>query len=135
MIRYQDHLEAITAENATEKLAGFFRGWRSPATPSKHVRILENSSHIILAIDSDTEKVVGFINALSDGVQAAFIPLLEVLPEYQGQGIGTALVEKMLDKLADLPCVDLTCDASVQPFYQRLGMQPSHGMVIRRYDS
>ena len=68
-------------------LAGFFVGWPSPPSPMQHWALLRGSTHIVLALDGD--KVVGFINALSDGVLSAYIPLLEVRPEYQGTGVGS----------------------------------------------
>ncbi len=52
-----------------------------------------------------------FINAISDRVLSAFVPLLEVLPEYQRRGIGSTLVETMLAQLGDLYMVDLVADA------------------------
>jgi predicted N-acetyltransferase YhbS len=67
-------------------------------------------------------------------VLSAYIPLLEVLPAYQGQGIGSELVRRMLAKLADLYMVDLLCDPGMQPFYERLGMRPTTGMLRRNYD-
>ncbi len=78
--------------------------------------------------------MVGFINAISDGVLSAYIPLLEVLPAYQGQGIGTELARRMLDKLRDLYMIDLLCDADLQPFYARLGMRPYTAMLFRNFD-
>lgn len=77
--------------------------------------------------------MIDFITALSDGVNSSFIPLLEVLPEYQGKGIGTKLVEKILQKLDGITNVDLTCDAEMQSFYERFQMLKSHGMVLRKY--
>jgi predicted N-acetyltransferase YhbS len=59
--------------------------------------------------------------------------LLEVLPEYQGQGIGTELVRRMLEKLQSFYAVDLLCDKDTQAFYARLGMQPIQGMLIRNF--
>ena len=85
-------------------------------------------------MDSVTGQVVGFINAISDGVLTAYIPLLEVLPAYQGQGIGATLVTRLLARLDHLYMVDLLCDADVQPFYARLGMRPATGMMVRHYD-
>jgi len=126
MIRYTDSVGGITSE----ALCGFFVGWRTPRTPEEHLRILEGSDHVVIAIDDD--RVIGFVTALSDGVQAAFIPLLEVLPEYQKRGIGTELVRRMLERLASIPCVDLTCDPKIQPFYARFGMHPAVGMIVRR---
>lgn len=105
----------------------------SPLTPQIHLKLLENSYAFVLALDPEMNRVVGFINALSDGVQAAFIPLLEVVPGYQRRGIGSELLKRMLARLEAIPNIDLTCDPELQPFYARFGMQPSHGMVIRRY--
>lgn len=66
---------------------------------------------------------------------SAYIPLLEVLPAYQHQGIGKLLVEKMLDKLRHLYRVDLLCDPEVQEFYSQFQMIPATGMMARRYEN
>lgn len=129
MIRYTDLLEGVSAE----MLEGFFDGWTKPRTPAEHMKILEGSDHIVLAVDADSGRVVGFVTALTDGIQAAFIPLLEILPTYRHRGIGTALVTRMLEKLKGIPAIDLTCDPELQRFYTRFGMTPSVGMAIRDY--
>ena len=46
----------------------------------------------MLAVDQDNGRIVGFINALSDGILSAYIPLLEVIQEYQGRGIGKEML-------------------------------------------
>lgn len=129
MIEYVDSVERVNAA----MLNGFFFGWKRPHSPEDHLRILKNSDAVVLAIETENGRVVGFVTALTDRLQAAFIPLLEVLPEYQNQGIGSQLMSRILDKLKDTPAIDLTCDKELQPFYSRLGMQPSVGMVIRNY--
>ncbi len=129
MIDYRDTTDGITPE----MLRGFFLGWKKPHDPETHLRILRGSDFVILAVDSEAHKVVGFVTAITDHVQAAFIPLLEVLPEYQRRGIGTELMRRTLQKLGSIPAIDLTCDASMQGFYKRLGMRPSTGMIIRNY--
>jgi ribosomal protein S18 acetylase RimI-like enzyme len=129
-MRYLTSVDTITAV----QLHGFFVGWPNPPSPETHLNILRRSDAAVLAIDEETGRVVGFINALSDGVLSAFIPLLEVLPEYQGCGIGSELVQRLLAQLGNLYAVDLLCDADVQPFYARLGMQTAQGMMLRNYD-
>ncbi len=128
-IEYRDTAAGIEPS----MLHGFFEGWKKPHTPERHLAILNASTHVVLAVDTEAGRVVGFVTALSDGIQAAFIPLLEVLPEYRGQGIGAALMSRMLETLHAIGCIDLTCDPELQPFYARLGMRPSHGMIIRNY--
>lgn len=49
-----------------------------------------------VARDVASHHVLGYLNMISDGVLTAFIPLLEVLPEYQGEGIGSELVGLVL---------------------------------------
>jgi ribosomal protein S18 acetylase RimI-like enzyme len=129
MIEYRDSLDGIVPA----MLKGFFVGWKTPHSPETHLRILRNSDHAILAVDSARKRVVGFITALTDYEQSAFIPMLEVVPEYQSRGIGTRLVSMMLEKLSGIQAIDLTCDKGLQSFYKRFGMLPSVGMVIRRY--
>lgn len=130
MITYTDSLDGITAD----KLKGFFVGWPNPPTPETHLRILQGSTHVQLAVDDETGNVVGFMTAISDGVSAAYIPHLEVTPDFKQRGIGSELVKRMLAVLKDIYMIDLMCDADVQPFYARLGMRPYTGMIHRNYD-
>lgn len=129
-IRYTDSLDNITAESLG---GGFFVGWPNPPSPETHLQLLQGSSAVILATDDASGNVVGFITAISDGVLAAYIPLLEVLPEFQAQGIGAELVRRMLERLSNLYMVDLLCDADLQPWYARQGMTPASGMIVRNY--
>ena len=78
---------------------------------------------MVLALDG--EHVVGFVTVLSDGVLCAHVSLLEVLPRYQGRGIGSELMRRALGGLSNLYAVDVVCDPEVQPFYLRLGMRRS----------
>jgi ribosomal protein S18 acetylase RimI-like enzyme len=129
MIRYTDQLEGISPA----QLDGFFEGWPNPPTPETHLRILSGSDNILLAVDDQSGNVVGFITVISDGVLSAYIPLLEVLPDYRGQGIGRELVQKTLRRLDGLYMVDLLCDPQLQPFYRAAGMQAATGMMKRSF--
>ena len=113
------------------QLRGFFADWPEHPDPDTHLEILRSSYAVWLAIDQ--ERCVGFINALSDSVFYAYIPLLEVLPEYQGQGIGTELVRRMLETLESMYAVDIVCDESVAPFYNAKGFSRCVGMAKRNY--
>lgn len=129
MIDYQVSIEDITSE----RLGGFFVGWPDPPSSQVHLKILTNSDEIVLAVDRGTGNVVGFVTAVTDGILSAYIPLLEVLPEYQNRGIGRELVRRVLEKLGDIYMIDLTCDPGLQPFYERFGMKTSTGMMLRNY--
>jgi ribosomal protein S18 acetylase RimI-like enzyme len=115
-------------------LDGFFVDWPKPPSPERHLEILRGSSHVVLARDG--ERVVGFVTAISDGVLSAYVPLLEVVPEYQGRGIGAELVRRLLAELGGLYMVDLCCDENVVGFYERLGLERwDAGMGIRNRDA
>lgn len=127
-IEYKDSIEEITFE----MLSGFFVGWPNPPSAKTHLKILNQSTFIVLAISDN--RVVGFITAISDGVLAAYIPLLEVLPNYQNRGIGKELVLRMTKKLKKIYMVDLLCDPELQKFYRKLGFTKSTGMMMRNYE-
>ena len=130
MISYSDSLEGISPSH----LHGFFVGWSNPPAPATHLRILRASSHIVLARNEGTGQVAGFITAISDGILTAYIPLLEVLPEHQGQGIGTELMRRLLKELDGFYMVDLVCDPDKQSFYERFGLKRAPAMIIRNYE-
>jgi ribosomal protein S18 acetylase RimI-like enzyme len=131
LIRYQENLDGVTPE----RLAGFWAEWPTAPSPEMHLRILSGSEKVVLAIDSDAgDRVVGFVTAVGDGVFASYIPLLEVLPDYRGRGIGSELVTRLLRRLTDRYMVDLVCDEGLIPFYERFGMERYGAMVLRRRD-
>jgi len=112
---------------------GFFVGWPNVPTIKKHLDLLKNSSHFVLAIDTENKRVIGFVTAITDKTLAAYIPFLEVLPAYQKKGIGKKLVVRMLEILKDYYMVDLLCDPELQPFYENVGMSKATGMMRRNY--
>ena len=114
-----------------DQLDGFFVGW--PVRPSATTLLdhLVRSYRCAIAVDVDGDRVVGFATAISDGLLAAYIPLVEVLPGWHERGIGTELMNVLLDQLKGLYMVDLTCDVAVQPFYEKLGMTATTAMIRR----
>lgn len=115
-----------------EQLRGFFVDWPNPPTPDTFLRLLRGSYRVVLALHDG--QVVGFVQAISDGVLTAYIPLLEVLPEWQGRGVGRALMTRLRDELRHLYAVDLGCDDDLVPFYERLGMRRGNLMFTRSYE-
>lgn len=127
MIVYGTSLDGVGAED----LAGFFVDWPTSPTTERHLELLRGSEHVVLARDEETGRIVGFVNVVGDGVLSAFVPLLEVLPAYQGRGIGTELVRRALELVGDRYMVDLLCDEGLVPFYERFGMQRVAGLALR----
>ncbi len=130
MIEYRNDLHGLTSETLT----GFFTGWPNHPSESALFSILSHSYRFVIAVDSNNGKVIGFTYAISDGILAAYIPLLEVLPSYQGRGIGKELVRRLMESLGELYMIDVVCDEEVTPFYKTLGFYRSAGMIKRNYE-
>ncbi|MHA0041046.1 GNAT family N-acetyltransferase [Deinococcus sp. PEB2-63] len=97
--------------------------------PDTFLRLLRGSYRVVLAVNDG--QVIGFVQAVSDGVLTAYIPLLEVLPEWQGRGVGRALMTRLQDELRHLYAVDLCCDDHLVPYYEALGMRRGNLMCTR----
>lgn len=127
-------LYTVSIEGITPgMLEGFFDKWPNPPSPKVHLKLLEKSDFIVLALDEQINQVVGFITAISDGVLSGYIPLLEVLPNYQNKGIGRELVQRMLNQLNHLYMIDIMCDENLQTYYEKFGMHKANGMILRNY--
>ena len=111
---------------------GFFNGWPNPPSNEVFKKLLKGSYKVVLAYKD--QRLVGFISCISDGVLSAYIPLLEVLPNFQGKGIGKRLVSILQKELSHLYMVDLLCDESLIPYYEKLGMIKSQGACLRNYE-
>jgi ribosomal protein S18 acetylase RimI-like enzyme len=129
-MRFQSSIDGVEAAHLT---GGFFEGWPDPPSAETHLRILQGSRHVALAVDENAGDVVGFATMVGDGVLSAYIPFLEVLPPHRGQGVGRRLVEMLLDAGRDCYMIDAVCDDDVVPFYEQLGMRRGTAVMWRNY--
>lgn len=127
-IKFRDNVDLLTPD----QLKGFFVGWPDPPNTDTHLKILKNSYKIWLAFEDN--RCVGFINAISDKIFYSYIPLLEVLPEYQGKGIGSELMDRMIKSLENMYAIDVVCDDNVTEFYKLKGFGQCFGMIKRNYE-
>lgn len=96
--------------------------WFSGNFPEKLQKALHNSSRVISAWDGNM--LVGLIRGLDDGVWQATIDCLLVHPAYQGKGIASALLRRLLDEYADFLYVDVVPDEKKNvTFYERHGFK------------
>ena len=133
MITYETTFEGVREQD----LGGFFVGWPTRPSAVTHLRLLHGSDFVVFARDIETGRVVGFVTAVGDGVLSAFVPLLEVVPEYQGRGIGSELVRRLLALVEGSYMIDLLCDDDLVPFYERkrFGMTQRVAMALRNRDA
>jgi GNAT superfamily N-acetyltransferase len=100
-------------------------GWSSGQYPDKMQIALKNSDKVISAWDGN--KLVGLINALSDGIMTVYFHHLLVRPEYQSKGIGKHLVLSILEEYKDFARKVLIVYDKEVPFYQKCGFEIGKG--------
>ncbi|XP_024008800.1 acetyltransferase NSI isoform X2 [Eutrema salsugineum] len=94
-----------------------------------HSVLKSSPSDSDLSGDNDQQKqqkkLIGMARATSDHAFNATIWDVLVDPEYQGQGLGKALVEKLVRALLqkDIGNISLFADSQVVDFYQNLGFE------------
>ena len=71
----------------------------------------------------DGDQLVGFVDSVSNGVTDAYIQDLIVCPDYQGKGIGTDLMKKMIASLKEkhIYIISVIFEERLKPFYDRFG--------------
>ncbi len=92
-----------------------------------------NSLNIFGAYEN--EKLLGIIRVVGDGYSIVFIQDIIVLPEYQRQGIGTALLKRVLDTYEHVYQKTLLTDNTERTirFYKSLGFQMDTEIECRAF--
>ncbi len=96
-------------------------GWSSAEKPELLIPALKNSHSMVTARIS--EKLVGIANALSDGCLVVYYPHMLVHPEYQGKGIGSAMMKCLQKKYASFHQQILVADSKAIGFYKTMGFK------------
>ena len=71
----------------------------------------------------EKEVLIGYIDCVSNGVTDAYIQDLMVHPDYQGRGIGTDLMKKMINYLKQkhIYMISVVFEENLKPFYEKFG--------------
>ena len=99
-------------------------GWTNYTNqPEMLEQALSHSLVIYLALDGDS--VVGLIRLVGDGFSSVFVQDLIVLPTYQRQGIGSALMKEALGDFKGAYQVQLVTEQTEKNvgFYRSLGFE------------
>jgi GNAT superfamily N-acetyltransferase len=95
--------------------------WSSANKPDLLLNALKNSHYLISAWDRD--RLVGVGNAISDGFLVVYYPHLLVLPDYQGRGVGTEIMNIMKRKYSGFHMHMLAVDSRAMGFYKKCGFE------------
>lgn len=71
----------------------------------------------------DGDKLIGYIDCVSNGVTDAYIQDLMVHPYYQGKGVGTKLMTRMIAALKErhIYMISVVYEEKLKSFYSRFG--------------
>lgn len=80
-------------------------------------------------------RLVGVIRVVGDGFSVVFVQDLLVYPEYQGQGIGTVLLKKIMEEYHGVYQLHLLTDNTEKTvaFYKSLGFSMDTDMDCRAF--
>ena len=81
--------------------------------------VFENSRYKCFVYDD--KKLVGVGRALADGIDVSYIADVAIHPEYQGHGIGKAIVNKLVEFSKGYNKIILFASMGKEPFYAKLG--------------
>ena len=99
-------------------------GWTNYTNqPQMLEQSLSHSLAIYLALDGDA--VVGLIRLVGDGFSSVLVQDLIVLPSYQRQGTGSALMKEALEDYKDAYQVQLVTEQTERTlgFYRSMGFE------------
>ena len=115
-------------------------GWwgDAPDDPDLVARIVAGS-HCFMIVTKGSE-IIGMGRALSDGASDAYIQDVTVKKTCRSRGIGTRIIEKLIERLHQdgLYWIGLIAEKNSYPFYERLGfkkMPDSVPMLRKDYEA
>lgn len=94
--------------------------------PLKKVKLALKNSFLIVSLfyyNDDKKKLVGFARVTSDGSFNATIWDVAIHPNFQGKGLGKALMSEVIKQLRnyDISTITLFADPEVIKFYRHIG--------------
>lgn len=97
--------------------------WSSADKPEQLHQALLHSDSLITAWDGD--RLVGLANAISDGFLVVYYPHFAVHPNYQRQGIGQAMMARLMDRYQGFHQHSVIADRKAVTFYEKCGFEQS----------
>ena len=110
-----------------QEIIGLYQsvGWTNyTSCPEMLEKAYKNSLCILGAFEK--EKLIGVVRVVGDGISIVFVQDILVLPKYQRQGVGSALMRAVLEKYASVYQVELLTDSTEKSkaFYSSVGLVP-----------
>lgn len=100
-------------------------GWTAYTDAPDTLR--QGFEHSLLTLAAyENGQLVGLVRTVGDGYTIVFVQDILVFPEHQRKGIGTALLQAVLDRFSHVRQMELATDDTPQTiaFYKSLGFSP-----------
>lgn len=103
---------------------------------------LENTFYSVSIYDEN--KIIGYGRIIGDNICFLYIQDIMVLPEYQGKKIGTMIMNKLLEKTAEVRKINadlrvyLRASKNKEKFYEKFGFKKridanlGYGMILEK---
>ena len=110
-----------------EEVKSLYReaGWQAYLTDDERLKTAFRSSLFVLGA-FDQEQLIGFVRCVGDGGHIVLIQDVLVAAAYRRKGVGSALVNAVLEKYASVRMISLYTDADDEAdnrFYRSLGFR------------
>ncbi len=104
-----------------DKLVELFSsvGWKTAEYPNRLYHAIKNSDLVISVWNK--EDLIGLISTISDGYINVFITYLLINPNFQKQGIGTKLMEKICNHYKGFGRRILSTELDKENYYKKFG--------------
>ena len=113
-----------------EQLQGLLRqtSWANQRSIEGIQKMLKGTPLTLGAWEDD--RLVGFVRVMTDGIYRALIDDVVVEESKRGTGIGSELMRRAIERLAEVEEVFLRCGEHVVPFYERHRFERSNGVIM-----
>lgn len=83
----------------------------------------------------DEDQLIGFARVITDDRYRALIDDVVVDSAYRGQGIASAMLDKLLKRMQHIEAILLDCAPELEGFYDRFGFKPKDCSSLERINA
>lgn len=91
--------------------------------PSERIKLMFSNSQYCYFILNNSEEIMGAVRAFSDEIECAIIADMVIDPKLQRKGVGTYILERLLDDLTHYKRIMLFATIGKEEFYKRKGFR------------
>jgi len=95
--------------------------WAKDRTIESIQKLLKHTKIFVVIRNEDTNQLIGFGRAISDGIYRALLDDVVIDTEYRGKGFGKQIIQELLKELGDVEQVFLNTKPALEEFYKQFG--------------